>query len=41
MEAYDNIVKIYQLIVNFNEANDTGSFNSKAKVTGQTNDNGE
>ena len=28
-------------IVNFNEANDTDSFNSKAKITGQTNNDGE
>ena len=28
-------------IVDFNEANDTDSFNSKAKVTGKTNDDGE
>ena len=28
-------------IVNFNEANATDSFNSKAKITGQTDDDGE
>ena len=28
-------------ITNFNEANGTDSFNSKAKITGQTDDNGE
>ena len=41
LEAYGNIVNDDGAIVNFNGDNDTDSFNFKAKVTGQTNDDGE